>query len=89
MTQDTVLTIGRTAIWTALKVAAPVLGMTLAVGLTVSIIQATTQIHEQTMTFAPKIVAAMVSLLLFGPWMLRQLMDITSYLLGNAGSFVR
>jgi flagellar biosynthesis protein FliQ len=89
MTQETVLTIGRTAIWTALTVASPVLALTLIVGLAVSIFQATTQIHEQTMTFAPKIVAALLSLLIFGSWMLSRLMDLTRYLLGNVNSFVR
>lgn len=89
MTQETVLTIGRTAIWTALTVAAPVLGLTLAMGLAVSIFQATTQIHEQTLTFAPKIVAALLSLLVFGGWMLTKLMDLARYLMGNANSFVR
>jgi flagellar biosynthesis protein FliQ len=89
VTQETVLTIGRTAIWTALTVASPVLGLTLAVGLAVSIFQATTQIHEQTLTFAPKIVAALLALLIFGAWMLTKLMDLTRYLIGNANSFVR
>ena len=89
MTQETVLTIGRTAIWTALTVASPVLALTLIVGLAVSIFQATTQIHEQTMTFAPKIVAALLSLLIFGSWMLSRLMDLTRYLLGNVNSFIR
>ncbi len=88
MTQETVLTIGRTAIWTALTVSAPVLGLTLAVGLAVSIFQATTQIHEQTLAFAPKIVAALVSLLVFGAWMLTKLMDLARYLMGNANSFI-
>jgi flagellar biosynthesis protein FliQ len=88
MTQDTVLTIGRTAILTALTVASPVLALTLAVGLTVSIFQATTQIQEQTLTFAPKIVAALLALLVFGSWMLAKLMDLAAYLLGNANSFV-
>ena len=59
--------------WTALTICAPVLGMTLAVGLFVSILQVTTQIQEASLTFIPKLVAAGVALVLFGPWMLRKL----------------
>ncbi len=89
MSMEIVLSVGRQAVWTALSVASPVLAMTLAVGLLISIFQATTQIHEQTLTFAPKIVATLVSLLVFGPWMLTKLLDLTRHLLGNLNSFVR
>lgn len=89
MTMEVVLNVGRQAVWTTLSVASPVLALTLAVGLLVSIFQATTQIHEQTLTFAPKIVATLVTLLVFGPWMLGKLLDLTRYLLGNLNSFVR
>ncbi len=89
MTMEIVLNVGRQAVWTALSVASPVLALTLAVGLLVSIFQATTQIHEQTLTFAPKIVATLISLLVFGPWMLARILDLTRNLLGNLNSFVR
>lgn len=89
MTVEIVLNVGRQAVWTALSVASPVLALTLAVGLAVSIFQATTQIHEQTLTFAPKIVATLLSLLVFGPWMLSRILDLTRNLLGNLNSFVR
>jgi flagellar biosynthetic protein FliQ len=59
--------------WTALVVCAPILGITLAVGLVVSVIQVTTQIQETSLTFIPKLLAAGISLILFGPWMLRKL----------------
>ncbi|MDP2872526.1 MAG: flagellar biosynthesis protein FliQ [Bacillota bacterium] len=89
MSVEIVLNVGRQAVWTALSVASPVLALTLAVGLLVSIFQATTQIHEQTLTFAPKIVATLISLLVFGPWMLARILDLTRNLLGNLNSFVR
>lgn len=59
--------------WTALAICAPVLAITLAVGLLVSVLQVTTQIQEASLTFIPKLLAAGVALILFGPWMLRKL----------------
>lgn len=89
MTQEIVLNLGRQAVLTVLAVSAPVLGLTLAVGLAVSIFQATTQIHEQTLTFAPKIVATLVALLLCGSWMMAKLLDLARELLGNLSAYVR
>jgi flagellar biosynthetic protein FliQ len=51
------------------------------VGLVISIFQAATQINEQTMTFVPKIVAVLVSLILFAPWMIQKLLAFTSGIL--------
>lgn len=59
--------------WTAMMVCAPVLGITLAVGVVVSLVQVTTQIQEASLTFIPKLIAAGIALILFGPWMLRKL----------------
>ncbi len=59
--------------WTALMVCAPILGITLAVGMIVSVMQVTTQIQEASLTFIPKLIAAGIALILFGPWMLRKL----------------
>ncbi|HKM18041.1 MAG TPA: flagellar biosynthesis protein FliQ [Limnochordia bacterium] len=73
---------------TVLLVAGPALGMGLIVGLTVSIFQATTQIQEQTLTFIPKIIAVLASILLFGPWMLRVLVNFGSQVLENLHNFV-
>ena len=58
------------------------------VGLLVSIFQATTQIQEQTLTFIPKIVAVLVSIVIFGPWMIRQLVDFADRLLSNLPSYI-
>lgn len=59
--------------WTGFEICAPVLGVTLLVGLAVSVVQVVTQIQETSLTFIPKIVAAAFSLIIFGPWMLRKL----------------
>ncbi len=70
-----VLTMGQEALLTLLMVAAPVLGVVLVVGLLVSLFQAITQINEATLTFIPKLVAAMLVFAGAGPWMLSLLVD--------------
>lgn len=63
------------AVVTGLKVAGPILVVSMLVGLVISIIQAATSINEQTMTFVPKLVITGIMLILFGGWMLQQMMD--------------
>jgi len=70
-----VLTMGQEALLTLLMVSAPVLGVVLVVGLLISLFQAITQINEATLTFIPKLIAAMLVLALAGPWMLSMLID--------------
>ena len=83
MTQDVVVNLATTALTLAFKVALPMLGAGLAVGLLVSIFQAVTQIQEQTLAFIPKVVALAAVLLLLGPWMLNQLLTYTADLWGG------
>ncbi len=59
---------------------APLLIIAMAVGLVISILQATTSIQEQTLSFVPKIAAILVTLILFGPWMFTTLMQYTEQL---------
>jgi len=77
MTFELILGIGRQAVETMLIVSLPILLVSLAVGLVISVFQAVTQIQEMTITFVPKIIVTFVSLLLFGPWMLSKLTDFT------------
>lgn len=88
MTETFVLHLGRDALYTVLLVSAPMLGLGLLVGIIVSIFQATTQIQEQTLTFIPKIVAVLVSIVVFGPWMLSTLLDFTGNLLSNLHTYI-
>ena len=78
MDQDVVVNLATTAMSVAFKVAMPMLGAGLCVGLLVSIFQAVTQIQEQTLAFIPKILAIAAILLLLGPWMLNQLLGYTT-----------
>lgn len=75
MNPQTVLTLGSEALTLMLVIAMPVLGVVLVVGLLVSIFQAVTQIHEATLAFVPKLIAAMVVFAIAGPWMLGSLVD--------------
>jgi flagellar biosynthetic protein FliQ len=77
---NTVLSIAKEAIWTAILVSAPILGGSLLIGLLVSVLQATTQIQEQTLTFIPKIIVVFLVLVFFGPWMLNIMVGFTNNL---------
>ncbi|MDE2617599.1 MAG: flagellar biosynthesis protein FliQ [Burkholderiales bacterium] len=75
MNAQMVLTIGQEALITMLMVSAPLLGVVLLVGLLVSLFQAITQIHEATLAFVPKLIAAMAVFAWAGPWMLNVLVE--------------
>lgn len=77
MTPEIAIDICRKAIVTIMSVAAPMLLAGMSVGLLVSVFQAATQINEQTLSFIPKIVAVLVTLLLFGPWIIRIISTFT------------
>lgn len=77
MTLDQVVSIGQETLGITLLVAMPSLAVSVVVGLLVSVFQATTQIHDQTLSFVPKIVAVLATIILFGGWMLKTLMDFT------------
>ena len=75
MDSQQVFTFGQQGLYMLLMVSAPVLLTVLAVGLVGSVFQAATQIHEQTLSFVPKIVAAVAVLMFAGPWMLNTLVE--------------
>ncbi len=71
-----------------LLISAPMLGLGLLVGLAVSVFQATTSIQEQTLAFIPKIVAVFVAILIFGPWMLRLMVEYVTNVLVNLPYYI-
>ena len=75
MAQGEVVIILRGALWTVVRLAAPLLLTSLGIGLLVAIFQAATQIHEQTLTFVPKVVGIAFLLLVLGPWMMTNMTD--------------
>jgi flagellar biosynthetic protein FliQ len=87
VTDTFIVAVAREAIWTVLIVSAPMLIIGMVVGLVISIFQATTQIHEQTLAFVPKIVAVLASIVIFGPWMLHTMISFFQKILANLNQF--
>lgn len=85
MNADGVVMFGRQALEMMLIIAAPVLGVALAIGLLVSVLQAVTQINEATLSFLPKLLAVAMTLVLLGPWMLTLLTDYLQRVIGGIG----
>ncbi|UVT14579.1 MAG: flagellar biosynthesis protein FliQ [Nitrospira sp.] len=88
MTPELVTELGRQALETTLLVSSPILGLSLFVGLAISVLQAMTQLNEATLTFVPKILALFGALLLFLPWMLNVMTTFTANLLINIPNYV-
>jgi flagellar biosynthetic protein FliQ len=88
MTVETVTEIGRQAIETAMLVSAPILGLSLVVGLLVSTFQAMTQINEATLTFVPKVLAVFAATLLFLPWMMGVLIAFMTHIITSIPSLI-
>ncbi len=80
MTPQDIVDLGREALMITLMISAPPLLAGLAIGLTISIFQAVTQIQEFTLTFIPKIVAVFVATMIFLPWMLQVFLGYTTNL---------
>ncbi|NUL82490.1 MAG: flagellar biosynthesis protein FliQ [Armatimonadetes bacterium] len=83
MNQTEILELGRQAMMIALQTCMPILLFGLVAGVLVSVFQAVTQIQEMTLTYIPKLLAGALALVLFGGWMLNQLVDFTSRTLGG------
>lgn len=77
MHPDLALQLTSDLFWTGLLIGLPVLGLTLLVGLMVSVVQVVTQVQEMSLTFVPKLLAAGLTVVAFGPWMLRTLCQYT------------
>lgn len=78
----------RDAVLTGFKVAAPILLVSILVGLFISIIQAATSINEQTMTFVPKLIVTALILIVFGGWMLQQMVDLVNRIFEFIGTTI-
>ena len=83
MNANDAIEIGRETIVVAIKLGAPAMLLALAVGLAIAFIQALTQIQEMTLTFVPKILVIMLSLIVLLPFMLGQLVSFTQMLAGH------
>ena len=84
-----VMDMSRNVICTVVEVSAPLLIISLVIGLVVSIIQTITSIQEQTLTFVPKFIAIMLVLILFGGWMMNGMVDLLKDLMAQAPQMIK
>lgn len=89
MTPAEAITLTQNAVVLTLLLSAPVLLVAMVVGLLISLFQAVTQIQEMTLTFVPKIVAVMATLLFLSSWMITKLTDYTHELIVNLPNIIR
>ena len=89
ITEGQVLDIARDTIYNIILVAAPLLIVSLIVGLVISIFQTVTSIQEQTLTFVPKIIAVFIGMLIFGSWMMNIITTFMENLWGNFSIYLR
>jgi flagellar biosynthetic protein FliQ len=83
MSADFAMMILSDMLWKAMVICAPVLGLTLLVGLLISIFQVVTQLQEMSLAFIPKLAVAGIALVVFGGWMLGQLVSFARALIAN------
>ncbi len=89
MTVDAVTALARDALFLIIKTSAPVLMISLVIGLVVSIFQTATSIQEQTLTFVPKVVCVFLGLMLFGHWILNTIVGYMTELWSNFSVYIR
>ncbi|MEP0765514.1 MAG: flagellar biosynthesis protein FliQ [Fimbriimonadia bacterium] len=83
MTEGAALDIGRNALLVAMMLSMPILAAGLVVGLTISVLQAITQVQEMTLSYVPKIIAVVIVLAIFGGWMLNKIVTFTVQTFSN------
>lgn len=88
MTPQSVMDLAHSALWITVLLAAPLLLMALLAGLVIGMLQAATQIHEQTLSFIPKLLMIALTLIVAGPWMLRVLVEFTRNLFASIPTMV-
>ncbi len=89
MTEMFALELGKNAVTMTIMLAAPMMVVALVIGLVISVFQALTQIQEQSLTFVPKILAVFGTLLVAGPWLLKNLLNYTMGLFNLLPQMVR
>lgn len=89
MTVDEVVMIANQALFTIIKVSAPVLLISMAVGLIISIFQTVTSIQEQTLTFVPKVLSIFLVIIVVGHWMLTEMVNLMTNLWADFSAYVK
>jgi len=88
MTGDTALQLVSRMLWAGISIAAPLLLATMVVGVVVSIFQVVTQIQEVSLSFIPKILTIVLVLVVFGPWMLKNLVNYSVAMIGGIPGYL-
>jgi flagellar biosynthetic protein FliQ len=88
MTADQAIEMTRTAVGLTLMMGAPIMLVAVIVGLTISVLQAVTQLQDQTLSFVPKIIAMALAGLFFFPWMLHRMVDYAASVFTNVPSLM-
>ena len=89
MTVDNVVEITRTTLYTIILTSAPMLLVSLVIGLAISIFQTVTSIQEQTLTFVPKLVGIFVMMMILGHWMLNNMTEFMTELWSDFSMYIR
>ena len=89
MTTEVVIDIAREALWLIIKCSAPLLLVSLIVGLVISIFQTVTSIQEQTLTIVPKILSIFITIILCGGWIMNNIVEFMQKLFENFSTYVR
>lgn len=87
MTNDLAIALIDEMLWTAILISGPVLGLSMLVGLLISIFQVVTQIQEMSLTFVPKVLTVALTLVVFGSWMLSTLIEFSRTVIGNVPQY--
>lgn len=89
MSEGIIVRIAQEALWVIIKSSAPLLLISLVIGLSISIFQTVTSIQEQTLTFVPKILAVFLGVLIFGNWILNNIVSLMNILWSNFAAYTR
>ena len=87
MTADLALQLMGELLVASLLVAGPILGISMLVGVAISVLQVVTQVQEMSLTFVPKIVAVIVTMIVLGPWILKKLVTFATGVIGNIPAY--
>ncbi|NLJ91076.1 MAG: flagellar biosynthesis protein FliQ [Clostridiales bacterium] len=88
MNEQIVVDIARQALWTIIKVSAPILIVSMVIGLIISILQTVTSIQEQTLTFVPKLIGIFLIIMISGSWIMSEIKDFTVELFSNFSYYI-
>ncbi|MDK2125111.1 flagellar biosynthesis protein FliQ [Parachitinimonas caeni] len=88
MSSDLVIHLLAELLWNALAICGPLMLLTMLIGLLISVFQVVTQVQDMSLSFVPKLLVTVVTLVVAGPWMLRKLVTYASHLIANIPNYI-